>query len=287
MKISPIRYMGNKRKLINKGLCDLFPNNIDIFYDLFGGSGIVGMNVEANEYVLNELDEHVFGLYQMFKYTAPVNLINHTKDRIKEYEIPTINTDKRSVGEQVREHYKEKYMKFRQHYNNNPNAKDLYVLMNYAMSQTMRFNKSGKFNMPFGNNRFIPETHGKEIRNFHKFLQNVTLCNKDYQGVEIERPCNSFVYLDPPYLGSVATYNENGAWDKDDNERLLKYLKDMDNKGIKWGLSNIIKNKHIEDLALIDWVKENNYNIHYFSDFDYYSFGKGKSGSVEVYIYNY
>lgn len=287
MKISPVRYMGNKRKLINKGLCDLFPNNIDVFYDLFGGSGIVGMNVKADEYVLNELDENVFSLYNMFKATQPDDLIEHTIKRIKEYELPTINTDKRAVGEQVREFYKEKYMKFRQDYNNNPNPKDLYVLMNYAMSQTMRFNKNGKFNMPFGNNRFIPETHGKEISGFYDFLQKVTLYNEDYQKIEIKELNNSFIYLDPPYLGSVATYNENGAWDKDDNGRLLNYLKDINSKGIKWGLSNIIKNKHTEDLELIDWVKENNYNIYYFSDFDYYSFGKGKSGSVEVYIYNY
>ena len=50
--ISPIFYMGNKRKLINKGLIDLFPKNIEIFVDVFGGSGIISMNTKASKYIL-------------------------------------------------------------------------------------------------------------------------------------------------------------------------------------------------------------------------------------------
>lgn len=45
--------MGNKRKLINKGLYQLFPKTIDKFIDLFAGSGIVSMNTKANKiYIL-------------------------------------------------------------------------------------------------------------------------------------------------------------------------------------------------------------------------------------------
>lgn len=286
VKVSPIRYMGNKRKLIKKGLCELFPSDIDIFYDLFGGSGVVGMNVNANEYVLNELDKKVFELYQMFKYKNPDDIIDHTLNRIDEFGLPTISTDKRQVGEEVRDFFKDKYFKFREYYNNNQKPEDLYVLKNYAMSQTIRFNKSGKFNMPFGNNRFIKEKHGQEIKDFHRYLQKVKLFNLDYREIDIlgNKP---FVYLDPPYLGSVATYNENGAWTKEDNTGLLLYLKQLDSLGIRWGMSNIIKNKNSTDLNLIEWVEENGFNIYYFSDFDYYSFGRGKSKSVEVFIYNY
>lgn len=40
--------MGNKKRLINKGLIKMFPNNINTFVDLFAGSGIVSMNTRAN-----------------------------------------------------------------------------------------------------------------------------------------------------------------------------------------------------------------------------------------------
>ena len=49
MIISPIFYMGNKKKIIKKGLIDLFPKEIDVMVELFGGSSIVSMNTKANK----------------------------------------------------------------------------------------------------------------------------------------------------------------------------------------------------------------------------------------------
>lgn len=50
--ISPIFQMGNKKKLINRGLTELFPKDINIFYDLFSGSAIVSMNTNAKNMLL-------------------------------------------------------------------------------------------------------------------------------------------------------------------------------------------------------------------------------------------
>ena len=47
--------MGNKKKLINKGLIELFPENISMFVDLFAGSGVVSMNIEASKYIINDI----------------------------------------------------------------------------------------------------------------------------------------------------------------------------------------------------------------------------------------
>ena len=55
--------MGNKKKLINKGLIDLFPKDIDRFVDLFAGSAVVSMNVEAKKYLVNDVDTHLYDLY--------------------------------------------------------------------------------------------------------------------------------------------------------------------------------------------------------------------------------
>ena len=49
---SPIFYMGNKERLIKKGLIELFPNNINTFIDLFCGSGVVSLNVNAKNKIL-------------------------------------------------------------------------------------------------------------------------------------------------------------------------------------------------------------------------------------------
>ena len=46
--ISPIFYLSNKKKLINKGLIDLFPKDINKFVDLFAGSGNLGLEALSN-----------------------------------------------------------------------------------------------------------------------------------------------------------------------------------------------------------------------------------------------
>ena len=65
--ISPIFYMGNKKKLIKKNLINLFPDNINKMIDLFSGSAIVSMNTKANQYFINDTDEHLIELYNLFK----------------------------------------------------------------------------------------------------------------------------------------------------------------------------------------------------------------------------
>lgn len=52
MKISPIFYMGNKKKLIKKGLIELFPNDINMLIDMFGGSGVISINTNAEKYII-------------------------------------------------------------------------------------------------------------------------------------------------------------------------------------------------------------------------------------------
>ena len=83
--ISPIFYMGNKKKLIKKGLIELFPNNIDTIIELFGGSSIVSMNSTANNYFISDIDCNLVSLYKLFKYQNSDLIIGHIKNRVDEY----------------------------------------------------------------------------------------------------------------------------------------------------------------------------------------------------------
>ena len=71
IKISPIFYMGNKKKLVNKGLIDLFPKDIDTFVDVFAGSAIVSMNTTAHRYIVNDIDNNLNDLYKLFCNAEP------------------------------------------------------------------------------------------------------------------------------------------------------------------------------------------------------------------------
>ena len=46
---------GEQKKLIKKGLIELFPKNIDTMVELFGGSSAVSMNTRANSYIISDI----------------------------------------------------------------------------------------------------------------------------------------------------------------------------------------------------------------------------------------
>lgn len=60
---SPINYIGNKYKLINQ-IIPLFPNDISMFVDVFGGSGTVLINTRAEHYMYNDINPYVSAIFK-------------------------------------------------------------------------------------------------------------------------------------------------------------------------------------------------------------------------------
>ena len=290
MKISPIFYMGNKKKLINKGLIELFPNNISMFVDLFAGSGIVSMNTEASKYIINDIDTNLISLYNMFKFTEADTIIEHIESRIEHYGLARERTKRNEFKDKEKiERYKKAYMSLRSDYNKNKNVLDFYTLMFYSFSQQFRFNNKGDFNMPCGNDCFS-DKNKEYIRDGRKFFKNdnVIITNNDFRKLKISKLDNdSFVYLDPPYLDTTATYNEKGGWTIKDEQDLYNICEELNNNGIKFGMSNVFTNKGKINDKLIEWCHKNNWNVYTFDKFTYCACGKGNSNAKEVFIKNY
>ena len=290
MKISPIFYMGNKKKLVNKGLIDLFPKNINMFVDLFAGSGVISMNTEASKYIINDIDTNLIDLYNMFKFTEADTIIEHIESRIEEYGLAKERTKRNEFKDKEKiERYKKAYMSLRSDYNKNKTVLDFYTLMFYSFSQQFRFNNKGEFNMPCGNDCFS-DKNKEYIRNGRDFFKNdnVIITNNDFRKLKISKLDNdSFVYLDPPYLDTTATYNENEGWTIKDEQDLYNICEELDNNGIKFGMSNVFANKGKTNDKLIEWCHKNNWNIYTFDKFTYMACGKGNSNAKEVFIKNY
>ena len=62
----PLRYTGNKYKLLSQ-ILPLFPKNINTFVDLFAGSYTVGINVNANNYVCNDMITYLIEFFDFLK----------------------------------------------------------------------------------------------------------------------------------------------------------------------------------------------------------------------------
>lgn len=290
IKISPILYMGNKNRLIKRGLISLFPNNSHTFIDVFSGSAALAMNFKAKSYILNDIDETLHQYYNMFSKYCEQVIINHIKKRIKEFELPQKTTNRCFTDKKEVEKYKKNYHQFRENYNKNKNIFDLYTLMFFAFSQQIRVNQKGDFNMPFGNNHFSSQNE-KNISNGCYFFsqKNVSFYKKDFSKLleNIELKQDDFVYFDPPYSITIASYNENNKWSKKDDVRLFEICESLNKKGIKFGLSNVFVNKGIENTALKEFCKDNALNVFTPNHFQYHACGKKNLKQQEVYICNY
>ena len=294
--ISPIFYMGCKKKLIKKGLIDLFPKNIDTFIDVFGGSGIVSMNVEAQRYILNDIDINLYNLYQYFGNNDADDIIMNINNLIKEYQLEendevrfSYDTRSKLYDEIKNIKHKISYKNIRTAYNNNREISYLYTILIYCFCHQMRFNSNNEFNMPCGNGTFTKDNIEWIKKSSIFFHNNNTLFfNQNYKDLKIHKLANNdLVYLDPPYLDTTATYNENGGWKLSDEKDLQNMCEELNNKNIKWAMSNVFDNKGKENTQLIEWCGVNQWNIHYFDGHSYHGMVKGKGNTTEVLITNY
>ena len=136
---SPLNYVGGKYKLL-KEILPLFPNDIDTFVDLFGGGFNVGINVNAEHIVYNDLEEHVVELLNYLSDNETEKLLSEIDSLIEKYNLSKENAE---GFNQLREYYNEE--------NNSPIV--FYTMICYAFNYQIRFNQNGKYNMPFGKAR--------------------------------------------------------------------------------------------------------------------------------------
>ena len=289
---SPMNYTGGKYKLLHQ-IEPLFPENINLFVDLFTGGGNIAANVKANKIVANDCEENIIGIYKTFqKYDNVDELIGQIEEIIKTYGLTIDNM--------------EAYNKFRNDYNSLKTSQGnyppplssyninilLYVLICYSFNHQYRFNSKGEFNMPFGKERSQwNENMKNNLINFHRQIKekDIVFLNKDFRQLKVDKlGINDFVYCDPPYLITCATYNEKDGWNQECEEDLLNLLDELNTKKIKFALSNVLYSKGKTNDLLIEWSKK--YNVHHldytYQNCNYHTKDKTNK-SDEVLITNY
>ena len=170
----------------------------------------------------------------------------------------------------------------------------LYVIIVYAFNNQIRFNSNGEFNLPVGKRDFNKNMQQK-LSDFIDRIkeQDCKFTCLDFRefGIDILEN-NDFVYIDPPYLITCATYNEQGGWSETDEKDLLHFLDRLNKQNLRFALSNVLRSKGKENKILLDWLDKNKdkykaVNLNYsYSNSNYQTKDK-TSGSEEVLIINY
>lgn len=275
---SPLNYTGGKYKLLPQ-ILPLFPENINTFVDLFCGGLNVGVNVNSKKLIANDICTPVIDIFRGIKKEGSEDSLKKIEENVIKYELSKENL--------------EGFLEIRKQYNLGNKSWDVfYTMLVHAFNYQIRFNTKGEYNMPFGKNKssFNPRLK----RNFMKFSEALCNLDVDFSDKSFEQfdtsnlTENDFVYVDPPYLISQASYNEREGWNIEKEENLLAFLDDLNEKGIKFGLSNVLEHKGLENTILKKWAEK--YNIH-FLNYNYKNCSyQGKNTgnkTLEVFITNY
>lgn len=136
---SPLNYIGSKAKMASFIRLNA-PNQFNTFIDAFGGGVNVGINIDANRIIYNDINHFVSKLVASFKTTETYQYILFLKRIIHKFGLEPENA--------------ETYNKVRDYYNSFPldkrDPKLLYAVILYGFNQQIRFNSKHDFNNPVG-----------------------------------------------------------------------------------------------------------------------------------------
>ncbi len=269
---SPLFYVGDKYKIIGD-IKRYFPKELHRFVEPFVGGGSVFMNVDANEYFLNDIDTNIIDIHKMLcdyankpedfykkvdKVVAHYNLSSSYKSDIVPEELK-----KQFVKTYYARFNKFGYEQMRSDYNQSHDRSVfmLYMLLIYGFNRMIRFNKSGNFNLPVGNVDLNQNTI-KALNDYFNLAKrkNLQWFNLDFEDFinQIKLDQGDLVYLDPPYLITFSEYNR--YWNEETENRLLNLLNQLNNRNIRFAISNVTHYKGRINQIFLDWSQ--NYNSH-------------------------
>ena len=289
---SPLFYVGDKRKLMSQ-IMTYFPNHIDRLIEPFVGGGSVFMNVDADGFLLNDLNYIVIQIHSMLSsycdrkddfFREVFSLINKYGLTSRFLGIPQEHGKSSDCKDVNREAYNRMKIDF-----NSGGKKDimlLYLLIIYGFNHMIRFNKKGDFNLPVGNLDFNENVYNA-LNDY--FAQTETKQpqwhSQDYSAflAEIDFRKDDLVYLDPPYLISSSEYNK--MWNEECERNLIREMDRLDAMGMRFAVSNAITYRGKKNDIFGDWAKK--YNIHPISS-NYISYWDNtRKESGEVLVTNY
>ena len=294
---SPLNYTGGKERIL-PFLLDLFPKDIGCFYDMFCGGLNVSLNVESKSVVANDINTRLMGIFRAVASYEDFESLNdrihgiiranrlHSDDGLDSL-IDGIDVSAGTVNA-------EGYASLRDSYNATNDPVELLVLLFYSFSNQMRFNRQFKFNMPVGKSCYNFKNM-TELKEMHRTIRErgfrfTSGSFTDFDASQFSK--GDFVYCDPPYLITTATYNESNndesGWDDDDERRLYAFLDSVNDAGVRFGLSNAVQTNGRINTILNDWMGK--YSVFHpdirYSNANYHRKNKGGDTTIEVYVTN-
>ena len=275
---SPLNYPGGKYKLLSS-ILPLVPADCKRFVDLFAGGFNVGVNTSCRGVALND---RITDLVELYRY-----LYTHTAEDV----VSRVKDSEKRFGINIKD--PEPFLEMRAYYNWTKDPVLFFTLICWSFNHQIRYNGSMEYNSSFGYhkggfNTSIEKNLVLFMNKLHSMKLDFSTC--DFREFEFKE--GDFVYLDPPYLLSVGVYNDGkrgfGGWNLGMEKSMYSLLDSLNDRGIRFLLSNVTVHKGVENKYLLDWSK--GYKVHYI-DSSYsncsYQLKDRETKTVEVLVSNY
>lgn len=161
----------------------------------------------------------------------------------------------------------------------------LYTLVCHSNTNRLRFNRKGEFNVQFGKRTFNNNMK-KKFLDYQRRLNERDFAFSGRSSLHCDLTKYNLLLVDPPYLNSVAVYNERGGWKIDDEVLLHKKVKEASEEGVKFVYFGQFISNGTENPYLKEFSKD--FNVKVLKDTTEHcsSNRKKKGDTIEVMIYN-
>ncbi len=230
-----IKWSGNKSKHL-RHILPYIPENFNTYYEPFIGSGALFLRLQPEKWVINDLNKDLINCWKNIRNEP--DMIIHL---FKQFEKDFIKLSKKEKTDYCRSiTSKIDSLPY------NIVRASIYMLMKYCVymghifSNNKFYFKSLDLQITINNRCFFLETNSyNNLKNISEYLNSTSglILNKDYKEILIKSKKGDFVFLDPPYIENK-NYEFNYNKDEKINHNfildLYKEVKKLDNKGVKW-----------------------------------------------------
>lgn len=237
--IPPLKCQGIKSKLVRE-IVELVGEKLGgRWVEPFCGSAVAALNIHPKRALLCDTNIHIIRFYQDIQAGRLTS--GHAREYLKEH------------GEKLSTIGEDYFYEVRKRFNARPNSFDFLFLNRAGFNGVMRFNRSGKFNVPFCKKpeRFSPAYITKIVNQVQAVAKVMSVSDWEFRVADFKetlaeaRP-DDFVYADPPYAGRHVDYFN--SWSDQDEDNLAGLLSQLPCKFIlsTWHSNEFRTNVHIE-----------------------------------------
>ena len=230
-----VKWAGGKTQILND-LIKYFPCSFNTYYEPFFGGGALFFKIQPKKFVINDLNTDLMSIYSCFlNDELYINLIKelkiHEKNHSEEYYYAIRDLDRNKDQYNLLPIYKKA-------------ARTIY-LNKACFNGLYRVNSKGFFNVPSGKKdkvKCFDKDNFKNIKEFFTKRKGNKITSLDFEKAVKNAKKGDFVYFDPPYdtldnKKSFTAYSKD-SFNKDEQARLARVFKELDQKGVYVMLSN-------------------------------------------------